>query len=181
MGLFAGLSRLMPPPRSEEQAPASSPASVLFEHTDPASGRVFHVTVAVRETDEGVTRRFFVTELCPNGQMLVVDQRIVEAPILLELEARSGPNGFLAAAESVGITAERIVMVAMGSLAGAAFASIDDAVDAIAACLAGDRRFHAFCPLEDVAAIRLAQQRAAPGDREDWLNRIRAWASEVPA
>lgn len=168
-------------PAPLERSGVACEQAVLFEHSDPQSGRTFHVTLAVRNTDAGVTRRFFVTELCPNGQMLVLDQRIVEAPVIHEIEARSGPNGFLAAAAAVGIAPDRIVMVAMGALAGAAFASIEDAIDAIMACLVENRRFHAFCPLEDVAAAQLAQDRGAAGDGEDWLARVRAWAASLPA
>jgi len=153
-------------------------SSMIFEHTDPATGRAFQVTVSIRDTDRGQTRRFFLTEACPNGQMIGSDGSIIEVPHLLDLEAQAGPNDFLIAADRAGLPVQRIIMVSSGAQASPGFLGIDQAIDAMSYCIEVNRRYSGFPPLEAEKARQIAAERAGrPGQAPiDWMAQIRTWA-----
>lgn len=164
--------------RGGDHAPADDHVAhaPVFEHEDPGTGRIFAVTLAMRETDDGMTKRFFLAEFCPTGQIAGADGHTVDSQVLAELDVTVGPNGFMKAAEEAGVEREQIVMVTLGAEDGCGFDVIEDALDTITACLAMNRRYNQFIPLEDKEALRMAARRREEHGGEDLMPDLRAWA-----
>jgi hypothetical protein len=151
----------------------------VCEHEDAATGRVFAVSVATRETEGGMTKRFFLAEFVPTGQIVAADGQTIDSQEISDLDAAVRPNEFIGVAEGAGISREQIVMVALGAEGGAGFDRIDDALDTIMACLAMNRRYNQFVPLEDREALRLAAGRRDDQSGEDLMPDLRAWAERA--
>lgn len=125
--------------------------AMILEHKDLLTGRVFHVTASERETDTGKSRRFFLTEMCPSGQVRALDGSIYDDPLVLALEDCYGGNDFMAVAQASGVPVDRVILVTTGAQASAGFATLAEVSAAISNCIQTNRRFRGFEPMESRA------------------------------